>query len=753
MVISLTQFAALSIISAIPLIFLPELPSLTIIIALLALATGALLTPWRIVKIVGLALLLFSWIIVSAKESVWQIEMLSEKSVQVTARIKQLSEDNKRAQIRIITADKRWIFPPIEASVTLPKKQLTLCAGQTWQLQLKLRPVHARLNEGEFDLQRYVLANHSALQGQVVAANLLDGSCSWRSRYMSFAQTAYKALPWQMILTALAFGERSAMTTEMTALLKETGTAHLMAISGMHIGLAAGFGWIAARALQLIMPAGWIGQIFPLICSLLVATGYTWLSGNHPPAQRAMLALILWSLIRIKGRNCHGWQIWTLCVAGLLLIDPLMILSESFWLSAVAVAALIAWYQWFPLPESWNRGIMRFPLKLIHLQVGMMFLMLPIQMWIFSGTSLSALPANMMAIPIVSLVTVPLILLALTLPVAPISTGLWWLADRSVACVIFLLQALPSGWLAIENDFKLLSFIPLVGLFLWRFAWWQTAPLTLIGCGCALILWRLTLPKPDWRIDMLDVGHGLAIVISKQGRAVIYDTGNRWLDSSAGERVIVPWLERKGLQPEEIILSHAHLDHTGGLASIQQRWPEITIRSALGNPQHLPCHQGERWQWQQLNFTVLWPLSSKTQGNNNDSCVIRIDDGHTSLLLTGDLELKAEMQLLLQKREALRSNIVQVPHHGSKSSSAAPVLRAIAGDVALASVSRYNAWRLPSRQVTERYQQNGYVWYDTAVEGQISVQITGNDWQISGMRTQLMPRWYHQWFGVPRYSR
>ncbi len=160
-----------------------------------------------------------------------------------------------------------------------------------------------------------------------------------------------------------------------------------------------------------------------------------------------------------------------------------------------------------------------------------------------------------------------------------------------------------------------------------------------------------------------------------------------------------------------------------------------------------------RWQWQQLELEALWPLTLGAQGHNNDSCVVRIDDGRYRILLTGDLEAAAEKALLRRDRLALRADIIQVPHHGSKTSSSAVLLRNVKGSLALASVARYNAWRLPSDEVIRRYGKNGYRWRDTSRSGQLSVGFYRDGWQVKGLREQIMSRWYHQWFGVQSESR
>lgn len=133
------------------------------------------------------------------------------------------------------------------------------------------------------------------------------------------------------------------------------------------------------------------------------------------------------------------------------------------------------------------------------------------------------------------------------------------------------------------------------------------------------------------------------------------------------------------------------------------------------------CRRGDSWQWQGLNFEVLWPGSLTQNSKNDDSCVIRIDDGKHSVLLTGDLENKGEYQVIREHGGKLDSTILQVPHHGSKTSSTPPFLRSVKPALALASVARYNSWRLPSKKVRCRYKKNNIAWRDTSVSGQISL--------------------------------
>lgn len=745
--------ALLATLATLPLLFLAQLPEHNSLVCMLIAALAFFMLPQRALRYMATAGILMVWALLAARQATEPLAKLTEGVIKVPAEIAQVRHDKAQLKVKIVEYDNQRIFPPVYASVTADKFQQKWCMGQRWEMTLRLRPVHARLNEGGFDTQRFALANHTPLQGRLLAARLLSSDCSWRQRLMNHAQQQYQHLPWHGVMTALLFGDRQGVNAETRALLRDTGIAHLMAISGMHISLAASLGWLAARALQYLLPTWRIGYALPLSFSLCVAAIYCWLAGNNPPAIRAMAALTLWTLVRFQAINCSSWQIWLICVGGILFVDPMAVLSDSFWLSAVAVAILLFWFQWFPLPARWRWRKRWMLLQLMHLQLGMLLLLVPIQIYIFHGVSLTSLPANLLAIPVVSFITVPALLLAMVMPASWLAFPLWWMADRSLALTFYLLTLLPEGWLWLGKKALIASFIIWLLFIAFRLGWWRRAPAALIATCCLPALWHITRVEPEWRLDMLDIGHGLAIVISQNGHALVYDTGNRWPGGSAARQTLLPWLNWHGLSVDEIIISHQHLDHMGGLADMQQAWPGAVVRSALTLPGHQPCIAGTRWQWQQLTFDVLWPLATSEHGNNNDSCVVRIDDGRYRVLLTGDLEAAAEKALLRRDRLALQADIIQVPHHGSKTSSTAALLRNVKGSVALASVARYNTWRLPSVQVIGRYRKNGYYWRDTSRSGQLSVGFYHDGWQVKGLREQIMPRWYHQWFGVQSESR
>lgn len=753
MLLTVNQLAWGVIAATLPLNFLSQLPGRWASAALLCLALLLAQLRWAMAIKMGLVLLLFVWSAGSGITLLENIQQLTRRPLQAEVIIENVLPDGERIKIRVWRYQQHMLFPPLYAVVKVSPQPIAFCAGQRWQMQLALRSVHALLNEGSFDRQRFAVANATPMTGRVMAAQVTDKTCSWRARVIRAAQQNYGGLPWQALISALAFGERAEVDRATNQLLRETGTAHLMAISGMHIALAATFGWLLARGVQYLLPAGAIGYRFPLLCSLLVGLLYCWLSGGNPPAMRAMLALISWNLLRLRAISCHGWQVWSVCIAVILFVDPLSVLSDSLWLSALAVGGLLLWYHFFPLPPKFARKKRWFLLRLLHLQVGMLLLMMPLQAVLFHGVSLSALLANLWAVPLISLVTVPLMLIALMAnPLPGINLWLWQGVDRSLALVFLPLGRLPHGWLTLDETLTAASLLCWLLFLSIRFSWWRSSPLTLLSAALLLSSWRYFSEKPDWRVDTLDVGHGLAVVISRHGEATLYDSGNRWPTGNMAQSQILPWLAWQGLTVTNIIISHAHLDHIGGLESVQAAFPTARVRSALGRPGHLTCRTGERWQWQGLQFSALWPPAGEKGEGNNQSCVIAITDGKWRVLLTGDIEAPAELKLTATQRQHLAADLLLVPHHGSRTSSSPPFLRAVNPRVAVASAARYSAWRLPAVQIIQRYGKNHVEWRDTALSGQLSARFYGDYWQLLGLREQIMNRWYHQWFGVLRDS-
>lgn len=780
--ISLDGAAIALILGCLPLLFMPKLPTLlqwymigitgVVVAILLWLLNHRLIAIiHNIIKIILIILIAFLWSTASAICYLSTITpYIDSTEKNVTAKVITVNVDNLSKQLpleEIKTShyilfhmqkiNERTLAKVIPVAVLWKDSETPVYAGQIWQLDLHFRTVHSQLNEGGFDSQRWAMANRTILQAKVRNARLLRPEVSLRQSIISHSLQAINSFSYADILIALTFGERSRITTDNKLLLSQTGIAHLMAISGMHITLVAYVGWLLARGLQFFLPTRYIFILFPWLVSGCLALFYTWLSGMNPPALRAMLALSLWLLLRYKGVYLSSWQLFIRGVALLLLFDPFMILSDSFWLSCYAVMSLIFLYHWMALPSQFSYKKRWYILQLLHLQLGLMFLLLPIQIFIFQGVSYGALWANFIAIPIVSLITFPLILIALLSGVSGftvIHEACFAMANYSLELMFLGISPIKNSWIHLSPLFLSFSIVGWYGGIIWRLGLWRRffgTCLTIVFITL-LPLWKTTNTDELWRIDILDVGHGLAIVLRQGSSAIIYDTGQIWATGSAAEKVIIPFLRWHHLTLEGIIISHEDSDHIGGLATLQKAFPDSWLISSSQRLSGEACIQGNRWQWGELSLEAIWPLGLKPRANNDDSCVIRVTDGEYSILLTGDLGKNQELALVAQYKEQLSATLLQIPHHGSNTSSSYPFLHYVGPEVAINSVARYSPWPLPSDTVMGRYRNRGIPTYTTDFYGQISVSFYKDSWAIAGYRQKIKPRWFHDWFGsLPNY--
>lgn len=418
-----------------PLLWLPRLPGLMTVIVIIVAGCVAGCCRDRRSGYTGLWLLFMAWGMLAAKEAVWPTQHLPGRSQQ--AQIRLIETDNittHRGVIEQLNGKRLWPAP----GITLYGEYLPqpACAGQLWEMELKIRPVHGQLNDGGFDTQRYALATHQPLTGRFSRASVIHARCSLRAEYLASLSDMLENLRWRSVLLALGMGERTILDAQVKAVMRQTGTAHLMAISGLHIALAATLGWLLARGVQFWLPGRWINWRAPLLVGLFCATGYAWLTGLQPPALRTVVSLGVLVALRLSGRQWSAWQVWLCCIAAILFIDPLAVLSQSLWLSAFAVAALIFWYQWLPLPVLRGGKMLRAAISLIYLQTGMMMLLLPLQVALFHGISLTSIIANLVAVPLVTFVSVPLILAAMLLHLTAFNAlegWMWARADDTLA--------------------------------------------------------------------------------------------------------------------------------------------------------------------------------------------------------------------------------------------------------------------------------------------------------------------------------
>jgi competence protein ComEC len=629
----------------------------------------------------------------------------------------------------------RFEFEPESASVPLPSKILVawyrgpadedsspilsapLHPGERWRLTVRLRRPHGLANPQGFDYEGWLLERGIGATGYVRphSSPLLLGNRNSISDRIEAVREAVRdrfkrvlgETPAAGILAALAVGDQRSISAEEWRLFRRTGVTHLMSISGLHVTLVSGLvawlaGWLWRRSPRLVqrLPA----RKAAAAAAIAGALGYTLLAGFAVPAQRTfwmvtIVALALWS-----GRIAASARVLALALGVVLAFDPWAALAPGFWLSFGAVALI------FYVSEG-NEG----PLKQwLRVQWAVTIGLAPAALFLFSQFSLVGPLANAVAIPVVSAVVTPLALLAALVP----WNGLLELAAWLTAWLLQFLEwsaALPAAVWQQHAPPLWAMLLALAGVA------WLLAPrgLPWRAAGCALMLPAVALPPPApgpgeaW-VTTLDVGQGLAVLVRTANRALLYDAGPAFgADADSGERVIVPYLQAAGIaRLDAMIVTHDDNDHAGGAGSVLEEFEVDALLSSL--PQGHPllgaapaprrCAAGETWSWDGVRFAILHPgtADARARKSNDLSCVLKVSAGGRSMLLTGDIERRSEQQLLARDPRALRSDVLLVPHHGSRTSSSAQFLAAVDARAGVIAVGYRNRFGHPHADVLAR---------------------------------------------------
>lgn len=344
--------------------------------------------------------------------------------------------------------------------------------------------------------------------------------------------------------------------------------------------------------------------------------------------------------------------------------------------------------------------------------------------------SMSAPLANVVAVPWISLVVLPLALLGTALLAVPfVGEGLLWLAGGALQGLFVGL-----GWLAEYAPAWVPAQVPwaawlisLLGAVLLLLP--KGVPLRLLGWPMLLLAVfppREPVPYGQVEVLQLDVGQGQSLILRTRNHTLVYDAGPRSGALDLGARVVLPSLKKLGVGSLDLLLlSHADADHAGGAAAVARGMP---IRRVVGGeteglPAFLgtqPCVSGEQWQWDGVMFE-MWQWPDAISGNAK-SCVLQVQANGERLLLTGDIDRDAE-RALLNSPLAVPTDWLQAPHHGSRSSSSRPFLQRLAPRSVLISRGRGNAFGHPHPQVMERYRALGSRVYDSAEQGAVRVQL------------------------------
>jgi competence protein ComEC len=629
--------------------------------------------------------------------------------------------------------------------------------GERWRLTVRLKRPHGNVNPHGFDYEAWLLERGIGATGYVrhqerlgTRNGFFDRVEQAREAVRDRFQQRLGGTPAAGVLTALAVGDQRAISAEEWRLFSRTGVTHLMSISGLHVTLVSGlvawlasFAWRRVPALALRLPA----RKAAAIAAIAAALGYTLLAGFAVPAQRTfymvtVVALALWS-----GRVVSPARTLALALGLVLLADPWAPLAAGFWLSFGAVALI------FYVAAGWSAPEHRL-LQLGRIQWAMTVGLAPAALLLFGQLSVSGPLANALAIPLVSVVITPLALLAALVPAQPLLDLAAWLVE-------WLLQFLE--WCALLPGALWQQHAPpawSVALALGGVAW-LLAPRGVPGRACALALMApafAVLPSAPaagsaW-ITAFDVGQGLAVMVRTARRTLLYDAGPAFgPNADSGGRVVLPALRAAGASAVDLmVLTHEDADHIGGALTLLESMEVGGLASSLphGHPLNTlvagptRCTAGTRWQWDGVAFEFLHPGPGAQRARRNDqSCVLRIAAQGGSMLLTGDIERAAEASMLDQP---LKSDVMLVPHHGSRTSSSAEFIAAVAPRWAVVTVGYRSRFGHPSAEVLERYRAAGAAVRRTDLDGAVHILLETQGPRVIGER-EARPRY---WRRVPR---
>jgi len=626
-----------------------------------------------------------------------------------------------------------------------------LRVGQYWQLELRVKPPWGGVNFQGSDKERWLFAKGIGGLGTVREGRMIAPASGSRYRVNALRERVLQSIAQRVsdersrgVIQALATADRSGLASPDMALLAATGTSHLLAISGLHVGLAATGGMWLSRLLFLFLPLSRMGGATYLIMvagGLLSALCYAALAGFGIPTLRSVLMLSVVLSAVVLHRAIHPARALVSSLAVILLINPFAPLGAGMWFSFVAVAALL----WVFLPRTGN---LKWWQTLLMAQTGVILLLFPVGAAWFNTFSPSGFAANLLAIPWVSILVVPLVLAGLlALPLSGALAGLLWSIAGWASSVLFEVLEWISGLQGqlpgLAPPGMLQVVLALVGAAILLLP--RGVPVRWLGCFLVAPLLFPSgqrVPPGVVSMEVLDVGQGTAVLVSSGAHSLLYDSGpgdGKDIDLVRG--VIVPALAREGPDaPVQVIISHGDLDHAGGLQSLLTLYPEAEYRANLGHGGIFleSCHTPQRWNWPGVAFRTLHPSAHLPYLANDSSCVISVEGAGGRLLLSGDISEVVENRLVTAGVEP--HTLLLVPHHGSRSSSSQAFIGQLNPEAAVATASLGNRFGFPRPEIRARYETHGVQFWSTGDCGALRIVLERDGSLHAGSARRLRNR-------------
>lgn len=613
--------------------------------------------------------------------------------------------------------------------------------GENWSLPLRVRPPAGRVNLQGSDIEAWLFTQGVAGlatvgQGPVkrlpdepqgLVGGWLRKIHGWRADLRERLLFTLEGHPGKGLVVALSVADRSYLRSALREAMVSTGTGHLLAISGMHIGMVALFGLLIGRALLLpvsCVTTRWSPVLLAWLGALILAGGYAALAGFATSTRRALIMLLVLAVCVLMRRSVSPYQGLLSALLIVLVLNPVAPAAPGFWLSFAAVGLLIYLFTHRITPPA---GFQALPFA----QLGISIVMLPLGLYWFQRYGAGGLISNLLAIPYVTLVTLPLTLLACLFSDFP---GAWsevpaFMAADSAHYLSLAIETLAGGAELISQRVAAPSAVSAALATLGALLMFGPGGVVLRSLGLLVYLPILIFPPQlpvagQLQMDVLDVGQGTSVLLSTRDHTLLYDTGPGQPEAwDLYESVLQPMFAHTGREPQWVMLSHADLDHSGGASTLREL--DIGSHWLASLPQLRPgmatCHNQRHWRWNQYRFQILHPSAWLPYLGNNSSCVLSVGTPGYALLLPGDINHQAERRLVLQGIGP--HQLMLAPHHASDSSSSMGFLRVVKPEIVISTTGQNNRFGFPKAVVTERYRELGITHWDTAACGGIRVFV------------------------------
>lgn len=660
-------------------------------------------------------------------------------------------------------------YTSTQSATTIQPPQVQV--GERWQWTVRLKRPHGTVNPHGFDFEAWALAENVRAMGAVrlksdtkrVSEKVIHPKYWVDYMRASIASRIDQALiekPYSGVIRALVIGEDSQISQTDWDVYLRTGTNHLMSISGLHITMLSGLMfavvfWVWRRIPILLMrlPAKKAAAIGGMVTAMVYAA----MAGFSIPTQRTLYMLMTVTVMLLWNRPIAISRMLVIALFVVVLLDPWAVNAAGFWLSFGAVAVIA-------YATGARIGQLHWLTAAVKAQWAVTLGLLPCLVAMFGQFSLISPIANAFAIPVISFAVVPLAILGSLLPI-DIALSLSHGVLSITMLVLDWLAALPfATWQQSAPSVGVLL-LAIVGV-LWLLLP-SGVPLRWLGAICLLPMFigRLDpIAMGEARVTVLDVGQGLSVVVQTARHTLLYDAGARFnAQSDAGGRIVVPFLRAEGIhQLTGVVVSHDDLDHSGGMASVATHLPIGWMLSSLHSDAQLfqlppfdnwskqrsvQCVAGQHWEWDAVQFEVLYPSKDRLQDeflkDNDKSCVIKMTTEYGSLLLSGDIERSSEWQLLEFQADDLASDVLIVPHHGSKTSSTQGFVEAVSPKYVVMTNGYLNRFGHPKPVVQQRYQEAGANVYRSDYDGAVQFVFQAEKPLVPIAWRKANPKYWH----------